>query len=112
MYSLKFTNEGFTVKTSLSSQDTLAAIEEESFVPDIMLVDLVMPTVDGFELIKKTRTHKAYDKTCVVVLSNLGENDDIERAKKLGADGYVIKANVTPTEVVEKVREIAKKKKG
>lgn len=111
MYSTKFSNEGFEVSTFLGGRDALIMIQEGSVVPDIVLVDLVMPSVDGFDLIENIRAKDTYANTLIVVLSNLGESEDIERAKKLGADNYIIKANVTPSEVVEKVRSILDEKK-
>lgn len=106
MYSLKFTDEGFDVESMLYSKDVLEKLEKEKYIPDIILMDLVMPGIDGFELLKEFKDKKLVPKTSLIILSNLGEKVEIDRAKSLGADGYIIKANTTPSEVVKRVREM------
>lgn len=106
MYSLKFTDEGFDVESMLYSKDVLEKLEKEEYIPDIILMDLVMPGIDGFELLKEFKDKKLTPKTSLIILSNLGEKAEIDRAKSLGADGYIIKANTTPSEVVKRVREM------
>jgi len=106
MYSLKFSNEGFDVESALESRAVLEKLENEDYSPDVLLMDLVMPGMDGFELIEKIKEKKLAKKARLIILSNLGDDDEIARAKKLGVHGYIIKANTTPSEVVVKVKEI------
>jgi CheY-like chemotaxis protein len=73
--------------------------------PDIMLVDIVMPTMDGFEFLAKVKEEGLASKATIIVLSNLGQPEDIEKGISLGASGYIIKASATPSEVVEKVEQ-------
>jgi DNA-binding response OmpR family regulator len=108
MYSIKFTERGFTVETADGGPNALVKIDA-GLNPDICLVDIVMPEMDGFELIQRIRDRKLEGKHVVIVLSNLGQKEDVEKGLALGADGYIVKASATPTEVVDKVLEIVGK---
>ena len=109
MYALKFTQNNFTVVPALGTPQALEKLQGGE-KPDIMLLDIVMPVMDGLEFLEKIKKDKLVDDTIIIMLSNLGQDSDIERAIKLGADGYIIKASATPSEVVTKVEEIVKKK--
>lgn len=106
MYTVKFNENNFEVIPALGSLDALNKIKEGAS-PDIMLLDIVMPTMDGFELLEVIKRDKLVLNAKAVILSNLGQQSDIDRGRALGADGYIIKANATPSEVVAKVKEIA-----
>lgn len=111
MYALKFTQKKFEV---LALPGTLEALERlrGGYTPDVLVVDLVLPAMDGFEFLEKLQKDGIAKDAVKVILSNLGQQEDIDRGMKLGADGYIIKASATPTEVVAKVEEtIAAKKK-
>lgn len=110
MYALKFTQQGFEVVTA---PGTLQAIEmlETGIDPDIVLVDIVMPTMDGFEFLARIKEDKLADRAMKIVLSNLGQQEDIDRGIALGAIGYIVKASATPSEVVTKVEELIEKQK-
>lgn len=110
MYSLKFTEKGFTVETASDGPGALEKIDN-GFVPDIFLVDIVMPVMDGFELIQHIVQRQKDKRSAIIVLSNLGQKEDVEKGLALGADGYIVKASATPTEVVDKVIEIVDHKK-
>ena len=109
MYALKFSEQGFDVSSAVSGEGAIHYLKAggDSFV--VLLLDLVMPGMDGFELLKRIRDENLCSSARVVVLSNLGEPSDIEKAKQYAIDGYIIKASATPSEVVEKVREIINK---
>lgn len=109
MYALKFKEGGYEVELALGSVAALDRLKEEDAFFDIVLMDVVMPALDGFELLEKIREMKLVETAKIIILSNLGQPSDIERGKKLGADGYIIKADSTPSEVVAKVKEIMKK---
>lgn len=109
MYSLKFTEQGFTVETALGSELALEKVNN-GLRPDIFLVDLLMPKIDGFQLIEKFREQGIVENRVIVILSNLGQREDVDRGLSLGVDGYIIKAAATPSEVVAKVIDISKKK--
>ena len=103
MYSIKFSERGFVVEVAGDGPMALAKIDA-GLKPDICLVDIVMPEMDGFELIQRLKERKIEGK--IIVLSNLGQKEDVEKGLSLGADGYIVKASATPSEVVNKVLEI------
>ena len=106
MYALRFTQAGYQVDTAMNAEEVLTKLRAV-FSPKIMLLDVVMPAVDGFELLETINQEKLAPKTVKIYLSNLGQEQDIARGKSLGAAGYIVKANSTPSEVVEKVKQIA-----
>jgi DNA-binding response OmpR family regulator len=109
MYSIKFAEQGFVVETALGSEAALEKVTN-GLRPDIFLVDLLMPKIDGFQLIEKFHEQGLGKDEVIVILSNLGQKEDIDRGLGLGVDGYIIKAAATPSEVVAKVIDISKKK--
>ena len=111
MYALKFSQKEFNVT---SAHGTLEALEKlrGGFSPDIILVDLVMPAMDGFAFIEVVKKEDLAKGALIIILSNLGEQEDVDRGLKLGASGYIIKASATPSEVVEKVEEVLAKMRG
>src|SRR3989338_1427503 len=111
MYSLKFSQKGFQVTTSPGTLDALDKLRG-GYVPDILLIDLVMPAMDGFAFLEQLQKDELARQAMVIVLSNLGQEEDILRAKKLGAADYIIKASATPSEVVDRVLKEINKRKG
>jgi two-component system response regulator ResD len=111
MYSLKFSNNGYDVDTTVGS---LAALEKlrGGAKPDILLLDIIMPYMDGLDLLKTIRTEKLVPDAIVVMLTNQSQSSDIERAKELGVDGYIVKAATIPSEVLHEVEKIYSIKKG
>lgn len=105
MYTFKFKEKGFDVIQAFGSVDALSKLKG-GIVPDVMLLDVVMPTMDGFELLALIKSEKLAPDAKVIVLSNLGQPGDIEKGRNLGANGYVIKASATPSEVVERVMTV------
>lgn len=108
MYALKFKEEGHEVEVAEGAAEGLGKISR-SLDFDVVLLDMIMPTITGVELIKKIRAEFPTFKAKCVVLSNQGQPEDIEEAKKAGAAGYIIKAEEVPSEVVKKVTAISKK---
>lgn len=103
MYVLKFKEEHFEVETAHDGKEGLKKIKE--YNPDVVLLDVVMPAMDGFETLEALKK----DSTCqcrVILLTNLGQKEDVERGMHLGADDYIIKAHFTPSEVVAKVKSL------
>ena len=74
--------------------------------PDLLLLDIVLPNVDGWEILREIREDSNLKDLKVVILSNLGQKEEVEKGFKLGAVKYLIKAYYTPTEVVEEVKKI------
>lgn len=108
MYVLKFRDAGFQIETAQDGEQGLQKII--SYQPDIVLLDVVMPKMDGFDVIKKIKNTIPKHSFRILFLTNFGQKEDVERGMELGADGYIIKAHFTPTEVVEKVRELLESK--
>ena len=107
MYAMKFSEQGFSVMTAMNGTDALTKLSAKDVTPDIVLLDIVMPGTDGFEVLAQIKEKKLIPTSLIIVLSNLGQKEDIDKGMSLGADGYIVKASATPTEVVAKVREIA-----
>lgn len=110
MYSLKFSKAGFEVGSATKGEEALEKLRE-GFDPDILILDVVMPSLDGIGILEKIRQEKFADKAVVVMLTNQGQKSDIDRARKLKVDGYIVKATTIPSEVVEEVLNIYNKKK-
>ncbi len=105
MYALKFNQSNFIVTTALGSEPALVKFKE-GFVPDIVLLDIVMPVMDGFELLEKLKEENLAQSATFIILSNRGQPSDIARGESLGAAGYIVKASSTPSEVIDKVNSI------
>jgi len=110
MYSLKFKKYGLEVSTSSSGQDAITKLKEGA-KPDILILDVIMPGMDGLEALAEMRKQHLVDSSVVVILTNQGEPNGIERAKALGINGYIVKATSIPSEVVENVIGIYKNAK-
>ncbi|OHA02893.1 MAG: hypothetical protein A3J58_02335 [Candidatus Sungbacteria bacterium RIFCSPHIGHO2_02_FULL_52_23] len=102
MYVLKFKDEQFEIETARNGKDGLKKIDE--YKPDVILLDVVMPDMDGFQVLEEIRKKNVPQK--IILLTNLGQKEDVERGLALGASDYVVKAHFTPSEVVERVRKL------
>ncbi len=111
MYALKFSQSGFAVTSALGAMPALEKLRG-GFVPDIMVTDIVMPVVDGFEMLGKMKAEGLAQNAVKVILSNRGQESDIKQGNELGASGYIVKASTTPSEVVTQVTQIVEKKLG
>ena len=78
----------------------------QGLIPDLLILDITMPEMDGFELLEKIKEENIAPNSIIIFLSNRGQQSDITRAKSLGASGYIIKASSTPSEVIEQVIKI------
>lgn len=107
MYSVKFKNGGCDIQAML---DPLKALEElrKGATPDVILLDILMPGMSGFEFLETMRTEGLAKDSKVIVLSNQGQDEDIKKAMDLGAAGYIVKASAIPSEVLAKTLEIAR----
>ena len=105
MYTFKFKEKGFEVVQAFGSVEALSKLRS-GMSADMILLDVVMPTMDGFELLEIIKSEKLAPQAKILMLSNLGQPADIEKGRTMGANGYVIKASATPSEVVEKVVDV------
>ncbi|MBU1289726.1 response regulator [Patescibacteria group bacterium] len=106
----KLENTGFNVSFAVNGEEALKKIKEQ--MPQLILLDLVLPGIDGFEVLKQVKENRQMDGIAIIILSNLGQQGEVERGIRLGADDYLIKAHFTPDEIIQKAKMILKKKQG
>ncbi len=104
IFAQKLELEGFDVTLASNGEDGLRLAAKE--LPQLILLDLLMPKMDGFEMLEKVKADPLTAKIPVLILTNLGQKEDIDRCMRLGAVGYVIKAHSLPHETVNRVKEI------
>ena len=109
IYAVKLKKEGYDVSIANDGEEAVRLAAEVD--PDLILLDLILPKMNGFEALEKMRGSAANKETPVIVLSNLGQEEDIKRAEALGADGYLVKANFSIQDIVAKIRETLEKRK-
>lgn len=102
MYALKFKECGLPVEAISDARVALDKLRKGAR-PDVILIDIIMPEMNGFEFLEALQKEGLAQDARVIVLSNQGQQDDIDRATKLGAQGYIIKASAIPSEVCDKV---------
>lgn len=110
MYHTKLKSLGFNVTLAEDGETAWQKLQEGQ-LPDLLLLDIVLPKKDGFEILEGVRNDERMKDLPVILLTNLGQKPDVERGIKLGADDYIIKAHFTPTEVVEKITKLLESKK-
>lgn len=109
MYALKFSQHNFEVHTGTSGVQAVEKLKG-GLSPDIILLDVIMPEMDGFEMLEKINAENLSPNSSKIILSNKSEQADIDRGNRLGAVGYIVKANSTPAEVIDQVLEILAKR--
>ncbi len=103
MYRMKFEADGFEVELANNGKRGVALVE--AFAPDMILLDLQMPEMDGTEALEIIRHHDWGKDIPVIILTNLGEEESPKRLRDLGIHSYIVKANLTPRQVVQRVKE-------
>lgn len=107
MYTKKFENEGFNVLVATDGEEGLKILEAASPKPSIILADVMLPKMNGFEFLEKCKQNEATKNIPIILLTNLGGGEqDREKGKSLGAADYLIKSEITPTEIIGKVNKI------
>ncbi len=106
MYSTKFEIEGYIVVTAEDGLTGLELAASES--PDIILLDIMLPKMNGLDVLEQLKSNAGLKKIPVILLTNLSQKDEIERALKMGANDYLIKAHFMPSEVVGKIKKVLK----
>ena len=105
MYAFKFSQSSFEVYTVMEGAQAIEKLEG-GLSPDVIMLDLIMPGMNGFELLEKINNSKLGQNATKIILSNKSQQADIDRGQELGVAGYIVKANSTPAEVIEQVNEI------
>ena len=100
----KLMGEGFEVENALDGETAFSILEKKT--PNIILLDLILPNIDGFEILARVRKDVKTAKTPVIIFSNLGEKADIDKAMSLGATDFMVKANFTLDEITTKIHSI------
>ncbi|HOS88232.1 MAG TPA: response regulator [Candidatus Pacearchaeota archaeon] len=113
----KFLRELMVRKLSVLKYEVISAVDGEeglekikTELPDVVLLDLILPGINGYEVLEMAKKDPATANIPIVILSNLGQSEDIEKGLKLGAQDFLVKAHLTPQEVVNKLQAILLKK--
>ena len=108
IYTTKLKESDFTVEVASDGEKGLKELTEKSF--DLLLLDIVLPRIDGWEIMEKIKDLKSNFKQLeglkIVILSNLGQKEEVEKGMELGATKYLIKAHYTPSEVVAEIEQL------
>jgi DNA-binding response OmpR family regulator len=107
MYRMKFESDGFSIQLANNGSRGVAMVKD--FKPDMILLDLEMPEMNGDEALKQIRSHDWGNTVPVIILTNLGEEEAPKSLKTLGVTSYIVKANLTPSEVVSRVKKALSK---
>lgn len=104
----KLEKEGIKTFAAMDGEQGIAIATKE--IPDVILLDILLPGIDGFEVLTRVKQDPALVRTTVIMLSNFGQREDIDRAKKLGAEQFLIKASYTLDEIIQEVKKVISKK--
>lgn len=104
IYQKKFEMEGFKVSVAMNGERALSDIKKKK--PDIVLLDVLLPKLDGFAVLEKLKEDATTKDIPVVLLTNLGQKDDVDKGLRAGALDYLIKAHFKPSEIVDKVKKV------
>jgi DNA-binding response OmpR family regulator len=104
----KLSSAGFGVLEAIDGETGIERIKKEK--PDLIILDLLLPTIDGFEVLSEIKQSPEVSSIPVLILSNLGKKEDIDKGLKLGAIDYLVKAQFTPEEIILKVKKVFEKK--
>lgn len=102
-YQLRFEKENMDVQVATTGTDAILRLEQAP--PDIVMLDLMLPGVSGFDILGAIRKLPSWKNVPIIILSNLGQPEDIQRAKDLGANDYIVKANTKINEVADAVKK-------
>lgn len=106
IYATKLELEKFSVVQAKDGEEGIRMAIKES--PDLILLDVLMPKLDGFEVLKRLKNDEGTKQIPVIMLTNLGQKEDVEKGLTDGAVDYLIKAHFVPTEAVTKIKRILK----
>jgi DNA-binding response OmpR family regulator len=102
----KLEDEGYKIITASTGEEALIKINEPSI--DVILLDLILPNFDGFEILKKIRETKTLENIPIIVFSNLSEEKAVQKSKELGATDFMVKSNFTLDELVNRIKIVLK----
>ncbi len=102
----KLIDENYEVVPAMDGEDGVKKIKEEK--PDLVLLDLILPGIQGYEVLSKIKEDKATSSIPVIILSNLGQKEEVEKGIKLGAADFLVKAHFNPDDIISKIRAVLK----
>lgn len=102
----KLNKEGYEIFEAVDGEEGIKKAKKKK--PHLVLLDLILPGINGFEVLNKMKQNTVLSQIPIIILSNLGHKDDVEKGLKMGADDYLIKAHFTPAQIIEKVKTILK----
>ena len=102
----KLTEAGFEISEAIDGEEGMRKLKEEK--SDLVLLDLILPGIDGFEVLSRMKEDPNLKSIPVIILSNLGQREDVEKGLKMGAVDYLVKAHFTPGEIIEKIKNALK----
>lgn len=105
IYGVRFSQDDYEVFAAENGVDALKQLED-GLIPDIILLDVIMPGMNGVELLKKIKENQTWKNIPILMLTNISEKEKIEETKGLGVEDYLVKSHFTPSEVVEKVETL------
>lgn len=108
-YGVKLRKAGYDVKIVFDGSELLQNLD--TYKPDLIILDLVMPTMDGFAVLKKLKGDAQWKNVPILVASNLGQSEDIVKATKLGANDYIVKTDLSMKKLLEKIAAFLQKSK-
>jgi len=103
IYTTKLKESGFSVEVVSDGDAVLRKIRENK--PDLVILDIVLPQIDGWEILRKIKSEPEFKNLKVIILSNLGQKEEVEKGIKLGAVKYLIKAHYTPSQVIKEIKK-------
>lgn len=103
-YKVKLKRAGFDVELASNGLEAINSLK--SLVPDLILLDLVMPKLDGFAVLEQLNANGSWKNIPVIIASNLGQKEDIDRGLKLGAKDYIIKTDLSMNQLIEKITKV------
>ena len=106
IYTQKFQEAGFSVEVAEDGEEALKKVK--STKPDLLILDIVLPNIDGWEIIKQVKKNPEFKDLKIVALTNLKQEEDMKKGKALGIAGYFIKAHFSPSQIVEEIKKIIK----
>jgi DNA-binding response OmpR family regulator len=112
MYNIALSNRGYEVLVAVNGAETMEWLEKRYSEIDVILLDIVMPKMDGFEALKKIKADDRFRKIKVIIFTNLDNEEDKKQAFEMGASDYFVKSQYTPSELVEKIDLLFLKNKG
>ncbi len=104
LVSKRLAKEGAEIIYAITGEEALKKIKENK--PDLILLDIMLPSINGFEILKAVKNNEEYKNVPVVLFSNLNKKEDIDKGMKLGAKEFLVKSNVSLDQVVEKLKEV------